>query len=66
VQEHDWRAAYASLGDFVFMMLVTPWEWPSFDPERDIDALMALEEAVRTDDGLVLTLSRYLLVAERR
>ncbi|MEX0749359.1 MAG: methyltransferase domain-containing protein [Dehalococcoidia bacterium] len=64
VREHDWKLAYGTLGDFVFMMLVTPWEWPSFDVERDIERLLALEDAVRTDAGLVLTVSRYLLVAE--
>lgn len=63
VREHDWKAAYQSLGEVVFMLLVTPWEVPDFDPEREIDTLLALEDALLTSDGIVLTLSSYLLVA---
>jgi hypothetical protein len=64
VREYEWKAAYGGLGDVVFMMLVTPWEVPDFDPAREIDALLALEDALTTPDGIVLTLSRYLLIAE--
>jgi len=62
---HSRRAAWATLGDVVFMLLIAPWEIPGFDPERDIDALLALEDACGTADGIVLTEGRYLLVAEK-
>lgn len=64
-EEHDYRVAYDSLGDLVFMLLITPWTIPDFDVERDVDALLALEQACSTDQGLVITWSRFLLVAEK-
>lgn len=63
---HEQPVAYASLADIVFLLLVAPWHVPGFDPERDIDALLALEDAQRTPDGIVLTESRYLIVADDR
>ena len=65
-EEHDYRVAYGELGELVFMLLVTPWTIPDFDVERDLDALLALEADCRTDDGLAMTWSRFLLVAEKR
>ena len=62
---HNRKVAFESLGDFVFMLLITPWTIPSFDPEGDIEALLGLEEACGSADGVVLTESRYLIVAER-
>ena len=64
--ERDYKVVYGSLGDLVFMLLVAPWEIPEFDVERDLDALLALEDACTTDDGLVMTWSRFVIVAERR
>ena len=64
-EQHDYRVAYAGLGDIVFMLLITPWTIPDFDVERDIEALLELEQACSTDDGLVMTWSRFLLVAEK-
>ncbi len=64
-QQHDQRAAYRSLGDFVFMLGVTPWTIPEFTLERDGEALLALEAECLTDDGLVLTESRFVIVAEK-
>ena len=64
-EEHDYKVAYDSLGDLVFMLLITPWTIPDFDVERDLDALLALEEACSTTDGLVMTWSRFLLVGEK-
>lgn len=65
IREHDWKLAYATLGDVVFMLLVTPWEVPDFNPEREIDTLLALEDSLSTPAGLVLTASSYLLTARR-
>ena len=64
-EEHDYKVAYAELGVLVFMLLLTPWTIPDFDVERDIDLLLALEADCSTDDGLVMTFSRFLLVAEK-
>ncbi|MEX0786675.1 MAG: class I SAM-dependent methyltransferase [Dehalococcoidia bacterium] len=62
--EHEFHTAFGSLGDIVYMLSVTPWSVSDFDVERDLEALLALEEACRTERGLVLTEGRYLLVAE--
>lgn len=62
---HAWRAAYGGLGEIAYMLLVAPWEVPDFDAEADIDALLALEDAHGSDRGIVLTLSRYLMIARK-
>lgn len=62
---HEHKVAFATLGDLAFMLTLTPWAIPEFDVERGIDALLALETDLKTDDGLVLTESRFLLVAEK-
>ncbi len=64
-QEHRWRAAYPALGDLVYTLLVCSWEIPGFDPRAEIDALLAMEDELRTPDGIVLTLSRYLMQARK-
>ena len=64
-RKHSWKVAYATLGDLVFLLLVAPWTIPDFDPEREIDALLAVEDAYRSDQGIVLEEHRYLMVAER-
>jgi SAM-dependent methyltransferase len=63
--QHDFKVAYATLGDFVYMLAVTPWTVPGFDLEDDVDSLLALDADCHTKDGLVLTESRFLLVAEK-
>jgi SAM-dependent methyltransferase len=61
---HEWKAAYRGLGDIVFLLCVAPWEIPDFDPlGRDLPALLAAEEALSTDDGIVLTESLFLIEA---
>ncbi len=64
-QKHSWKVAYATLGDLVFLLLVAPWTIPDFDPEDEIDTLLAVEDAYGTAEGIVLTEHRYLMVAER-
>jgi SAM-dependent methyltransferase len=64
-ERHERRSAYPDLGDVVYMLLVAPWWLPSFDPEQDIDTLLALEDGLRTEDGIVLTDVRYLLIARK-
>lgn len=62
---HEYRVALGSLGDLVYMLGVSPWLIPDFSLERDLDALLALEESCTQAAGLVLTESRFLLVASR-
>jgi SAM-dependent methyltransferase len=62
---HEERVAFATLGDVVFMALVSPWSFPTFEPARDIDRLLAVEDALTTPDGIVLTEIRYLIVARK-
>jgi len=62
---HDCKVAYDELGDLVFMLVVTPWTVPGFSLERDVDKLLALDAGCRTANGLELTESRYLLIADK-
>jgi len=62
---HEERVAFATLGDLVYVLLVAPWSYPDLDPRRDIDALLAVEDALRTPDGIVLTEHRYLIRAHK-
>jgi SAM-dependent methyltransferase len=62
-----WPSAYQSLGDFVYMLCIAPWEVPEFDPlGRDLEALLALERELKTADGLVLTEGYFTLEAKSR
>jgi SAM-dependent methyltransferase len=60
---HSRKVAFQTLGDVAYMLLLSPWDFPGFNPEREIDTLLALEDALRTKDGIVLTESRYLVTA---
>lgn len=62
---YDCKVAYVTLGDFVFMLAVTPWTVPEFGLERDLDSLISLDEECRTENGLELTESRFLLIADK-
>lgn len=62
---HERRAAYATLGDVVFMMLVTPGDFPEFEPDREIDRLLAMKDALGTPDGIELTEMRYIIRARK-
>jgi SAM-dependent methyltransferase len=62
---HTWRAAYPNIGAVAYMLLVAPWELPGFDPVRDVDRLLALEDTYGDERGIVLTLAAYLMVARR-
>ena len=63
--QHDHKVAYRDLGEIVFLLAISPWSFPRFSPERDLDALLALESECLTDDGLVVTESRFLIIAEK-
>lgn len=60
-EKHETPAAYHDLGEIAYLLTALPWEVPDFDVERDIEALMALERALRRPDGIVLTEGRYLI-----
>jgi hypothetical protein len=62
---HDQKVAHASLGDLVFMLLTAPDKVPGFDPEREVAALLTLEDECGTADGIVLTESRFILTARK-
>ncbi len=60
----EWPAAYENLGDFVYMLCIAPWEVPEFEPlGRDLEALLELEAALTTPDGLVLTDGSFIIEA---
>ena len=60
---HEERVAFGSIGDIAFMLLIAPWYVPNFDPVAEIDTLLAVEDALRTEDGIVLMETRYIIVA---
>jgi SAM-dependent methyltransferase len=60
---HDFKVAYGSLGDFVYLLGITPWTIPDFSVERDLEALLAFEGDRLTEDGIVVTECRFLLTA---
>jgi len=64
-EQHDYKVAYGGLGELLFMLLITPWTIESFDVERDLESLLELEKDCSTSDGLVMTWSRFLLVAAK-
>ncbi len=64
-ETHDAQEAYRSLGEFVYMLVATPWTIPEFDVERDLDALLAFERSVTREHGLVLTNSHYVIEAHK-
>ncbi|HLZ71781.1 MAG TPA: methyltransferase domain-containing protein [Dehalococcoidia bacterium] len=64
-REHEYRVAYPSLSELVYLLSVMPWEIPDFALNRDLDPLLALERACLTEDGLVLTESRFIIVAQK-
>jgi hypothetical protein len=61
---YSWRASYP-LPDLAYTLLVCSWEIENFDPVAEIDALLAAEDALGGEHGLVVTLSRYLMTARK-
>ena len=59
------KEEFAGLGDVVYALVVTPWSFPEFSLDRDIDALLALERGAHQDEGIVLTESRFVIEAEK-
>lgn len=65
-REHDYSVAYRTLGDVAYMLTAVPWAVPGFDVERDLDALIALEQSHGREQGVVLTHSNFVIEAEKR
>lgn len=63
--QHYHKVAYRGLGELVYLLSVAPWEVPGFSLERDLDALLSLESEQLTEEGLVLTESRFLIIAQK-
>lgn len=64
-ERHDYGVAFGSLGDLVFMLMTAPWTIPDFDPQVELDALMAVEAELSAPQGIVLSEGRYLLEARK-
>jgi SAM-dependent methyltransferase len=65
-REHLGNVAFAGLGDLVYMLCIAPWEIPEFAPlGDDLEALLKLEVAATTENGLVLTAGNYLVEAHK-
>jgi SAM-dependent methyltransferase len=64
-QYHVWKVAYPTIGQFVFMLLIAPWEIPGFDPLAEIEEIIAMEDGLRVPEGIAVTFARYLLVARK-
>src|SRR5207247_11201125 len=50
----------------LFLICIAPKEIPNFEPlDADLPALLAAEESLSTEQGIVLTESRFLIEARR-
>lgn len=59
-------AAFPGLGDLVFMLLISPWDIPKFDPlGADLEALLALEAELMTPSDLPLADGSYIIEAKK-
>ena len=59
-------AAYADLGNMLYMLCITPWTISGFDPlGSDLEPLLALERDLTTADGIILTQGHELLEARK-
>lgn len=63
--QHSFRVAYRGLGELIYLLCVAPWEIPGFSLEKDLDALLSLESEQMTPEGLNLTDSRFLIIAQK-
>jgi SAM-dependent methyltransferase len=65
-REHETPVAYANLGEYVYLLLVAPFDLPDFDPlGADLPALLAMEAALTTPNGFVLTEGSYIIEARK-
>lgn len=65
-ETHDVRVAYHGLGELVFLLCISPWTIPDFDPlGSDLASLLRLGQNLSTPDGLVVTESRFIIEARK-
>ncbi|MPZ48666.1 MAG: methyltransferase domain-containing protein [Dehalococcoidia bacterium] len=66
VRLHEGTTAYDNLADFVYMLCITPWTIPGFDPlGTDLKALLELEAKLTTPVGLALSNGSYIIEARK-
>jgi hypothetical protein len=68
IEQADWheeRVAFRKLGELVYLIMLTPHSFPNFDPVAQIDTVLEMEEALRTEDGIVLTETHYIIRARK-
>ena len=62
----DIRVAYRGLGELVYLLCISPWTIPDFDPlGRDLVPLRRAEDRLTTTDGVALTESRFIIEARK-
>jgi len=65
-ETRDIRVAYRGLGELVYLLCISPWTIPDFDPlGRDLAPLLRVKDRLTTPDGLVLTESRFIIEARK-
>jgi len=65
-RQHVLPHAFANLENLVYLLCVTPWHIPNFDPlGRDLQPLLALERDLTTPEGLTLTCGHYIIEAHK-
>src|SRR5207245_9496693 len=63
---HDFRSAYRGLGELVYLLCISPWTIPDFDPlGKDLAALLHMEDRLAAREGLILTESRFIIEARK-
>jgi len=63
---HDIRSAYRGLGELVYLLCISPWTIPDFDPlGKDLAALLQVEDRLAGREGLILTESRFIIEARK-
>lgn len=64
-EHYSYRDAFGGLGDLVYWLTASPYRIEGFDVAADIEPLLAIERDLTTAEGIVLTDSRYIMLAEK-
>ena len=64
-ETHESQTAFGSLGDIVYLLTAASWEVLDFDLEDGLEALLDLERKLTTEQGIVLTETRYIIEASK-
>ena len=60
---HESKVAVATLDDVAYLLTAVPWVVRRFNLEGDLDTLLELERELTSDNGIVLTQTRYIIEA---